>query len=39
MLEKLTEVDLKDIPVIDTLVLSRLFNPVRDGGHSLEVWG
>jgi len=39
VLEKLTEVDLKDIPVIDTLVLSRLFNPVRDGGHSLEVWG
>ena len=25
--------------VIDTLVLSRLFNPVREGGHSLESWG
>ena len=25
--------------VIDTLVLSRLFNPVREGGHSLEAWG
>lgn len=23
----------------DTMVLSRLFNPVRDGGHSLENWG
>jgi len=25
--------------VIDTLVLSRLFNPVREGGHGLESWG
>ena len=25
--------------VIDTLVLSRLLNPVREKGHSLEVWG
>ena len=25
--------------IIDTLVLSRLFNPSRDGGHSLERWG
>ena len=25
--------------VIDTLVLSRLFNPVREGGHSLKSWG
>ena len=39
VLEKLTDINLKGIPVIDTLVLSRLFNPVRDGGHSLEVWG
>jgi len=23
----------------DTLVMSRLFNPVREGGHSLEKWG
>lgn len=25
--------------VVDTLVLSRLGNPTRDGGHSLAVWG
>jgi DNA polymerase-1 len=25
--------------VVDTLVLSRLANPVRPGGHSLAVWG
>ena len=28
-----------DKTLIDTLVLSRLFNPVRDGGHSLAQWG
>ena len=28
-----------DQTLIDTLVLSRLFNPVRDGGHSLNQWG
>ncbi len=28
-----------DGKVVDTLVLSRLFNPVREGGHSLEAWG
>ena len=25
--------------IIDTLVLSRLFNPSREGGHGLGVWG
>ena len=29
----------KDKTIIDTLVLSRLFNPVKDGGHSLNQWG
>lgn len=29
----------KDKNVIDTLVLSRLFNPTRDGGHGLARWG
>ena len=31
-----------DIPLantVDTLVLSRLFDPTRKGGHSLKVWG
>lgn len=27
------------VQVIDTLVLSRLFNPDRFGGHSLDSWG
>jgi DNA polymerase-1 len=39
MVEKFGGVDLSRIPVIDTLVLSRLFNPTREGGHSLETWG
>ena len=39
MVEKFGGVDLSKIPVIDTLVLSRLFNPNREGGHSLEKWG
>jgi DNA polymerase I-like protein with 3'-5' exonuclease and polymerase domains len=39
MVEKFGGVDLSHIPVIDTLVLSRLFNPNRGGGHSLENWG
>ena len=25
--------------VIDTLVMSRLYNPVRENGHSLKTWG
>ena len=25
--------------VVDTLVLSRLFDPSRQGGHSLRAWG
>ena len=39
LVEKFGNVDLSDKIVIDTLVLSRLFNPTRDGGHSLETWG
>lgn len=32
-------VDLYDKYLVDTLVLSRLCNPVQEGGHSLEAWG
>ena len=39
MVNKFGNVDLSNKEVIDTLVLSRLFNPTRDGGHSLEAWG
>ena len=37
--EKLMNIDLSDKKVVDTLVLSRLFNPTREGGHGLESWG
>jgi len=39
MVEKFGGIDLSKKPIIDTLVLSRLFNPSREGGHSLEKWG
>ena len=39
VLEKLTGAKLSDKNLVDTLVLSRLFNPVREGGHGLESWG
>ena len=39
LVEKFGNVDLSTKEVIDTLVLSRLFNPTRDGGHSLGTWG
>ena len=38
VIKKLFGVDLIDKKIIDTLVLSRLFNPVR-ASHSLEAWG
>jgi len=29
----------KETKIVDTLVLSRLLNPDREGGHSLDAWG
>lgn len=39
VLERLWNIELSDCNLRDTLVLSRLANPSRDGGHSLESWG
>ena len=39
VIKKLYNIDLFNKIIIDTLVISRLFNPVREGGHSLKVWG
>ena len=39
VIKNLTGVDLTDKNIVDTLVLSRLFNPVREGNHGLERWG
>jgi hypothetical protein len=39
VLQRLLDVNLYDKTIVDTLVLSRLFDPTRGGGHSLEAWG
>ena len=38
-LEELWGIDFSGYTITDTLVLSRLANPSRDGGHSLDNWG
>ena len=38
-LEKLWGVDFTDIKLTDTLIMSRLANPQRLGGHALKNWG
>ncbi len=39
-IKKIHNIDLAEgRAIVDTLVLSRLFNPTREGGHSLESWG
>jgi len=39
VLNRLTGSDIKLDQIRDTLIESQLYNPVRDGGHSLEAWG
>jgi DNA polymerase I-like protein with 3'-5' exonuclease and polymerase domains len=39
VLERLWGADLSIFPKLDTLVLSRLANPSREGGHGLKAWG
>jgi len=39
VLNKLWNTKIKLSQVRDTLVMSRLFNPDREGGHSLRAWG
>ena len=38
-LKDIAGVDLSNKKIVDTLVLSRLFHPIREGGHGLESWG
>ena len=38
-LNRLLGTQIKLEQTIDTLVLSQLFNPIRDKGHSLQAWG
>lgn len=39
VMRKLWGINVPSERVLDTLVLSRLFHPDREGGHSLAVWG
>ena len=39
VLNKLVGTAIKLEQIEDTLILSQLINPVRDGGHSLSAWG
>ena len=41
VIEELMNVKLgrEGVSIVDTHTLSRLFNPTRDGGHSLAAWG
>ena len=39
VIKKLCGIDLSCKKIVDTLSISRLFNPVRAGGHSLKSWG
>jgi len=39
VIKKIGGVDLFDKKIVDTLVLSRLFKPTREGNHGLEGWG
>ena len=39
VLNRLLGVKIKPSQVTDTLILSQMFNPLREGGHSLGAWG
>jgi len=39
VIKKLAGIDLFSKKIVDTLVLSRLFKPTREGNHGLEGWG
>ena len=39
VLKKVWNIQVKKLQVIDTLVMSRLYSPSMEGGHSLESWG
>ena len=39
VLKRLLNINIPLDKIRDTLILSQMANPVRDGGHSLEAWG
>ena len=39
VLNRLLGTNIKPSQVLDTLILSQLFNPMREGGNGLKAWG
>ena len=39
ILERFLKTSFKQHKIVDTLILSRLFNPQLEDGHSLRAWG
>ena len=39
VMNRLLGTNIQPSQVLDTLILSQLFNPLRDGGHGLRAWG
>lgn len=39
VMERLLDINFSGIKLTDTLILSKLANPQREGGHSLKEWG
>ena len=39
VLNRLLGTEIAPEKIIDTLILSQLFNPIREKGHSLKAWG
>jgi len=39
VLERLMDIDFSNIKIEDTLIMSQLYKPRLDGGHSLSAWG
>jgi hypothetical protein len=39
VLERLMDIDFSSIKIEDTLIMSQLYKPRLDGGHSLSAWG
>jgi len=39
IMNKILGTDIQPSRIVDTLILSQLFNPIREDGHSLNAWG
>ena len=39
VMNRILGTDIQPSRILDTLILSQLFNPIREDGHSLDAWG